>query len=95
MINVEVAYATGKFVELISLNVIEGTTVIQAIHQSGVMELHPEIDITAGKIGIYSRLCAEDTVLKEGDRIELYRPLKADPKQTRHKRAIRDTRQRR
>ena len=87
MINVEVVYSIGKFVELIPLSVSEGTTVIEAIRQSGMIQLHPEVEINSGNIGIYSRLCTEDTVLKEGDRIEIYRPLKADPKEARHQRA--------
>jgi hypothetical protein len=89
MINVEVVYATGKFVELIPLSVKEGTTVIQAIQQSGMTGLHPEIRIDQDGIGIYSRPCSRDTVLKEGDRIEIYRPLKADPKEARRRRADR------
>ena len=87
MINVEVVYSIGKFVELIPLSVSEGTTVIEAIRQSGMIQLHPEVEINSDNIGIYSRLCTEDTVLKEGDRIEIYRPLKADPKEARHQRA--------
>jgi uncharacterized protein len=89
MISVEVVYATGKFVELIPLTVEQGTTVIEAICQSGIMQIHPELNCHYGNIGIYSRLCTEDTVLKDRDRIEIYRPLIADPKEARRMRASR------
>ena len=89
MINVEVAYATEQYVELIELSVTEGTTVLEAITQSGMAELHPEAKIAEGFIGMYGKLCSPDTSVREGDRIEIYRPLLADPKEARRRRADR------
>ncbi|MGK0298298.1 MAG: putative ubiquitin-RnfH superfamily antitoxin RatB of RatAB toxin-antitoxin module [Gammaproteobacteria bacterium] len=93
MINVDIAYATEKYVELISVKVNRGASVMEAIHQSGIMQLYPEADIKIGNIGIYSKICSEDTQLTDGDRIEIYRPLKADPKEARRKRATRQKNQ--
>ncbi len=87
MINVEVAYATGVYVELIEITVEGGTTVIEAINQSGIADLHPEARIEQGYIGIYGKLCSLDTLLSDGDRIEIYRQLLADPKEARRRRA--------
>ena len=89
MINIEVTYSTERFVELIPLSVNEGTTVIEAIHQSGIIEIHPEANIETGNIGIYGKVCSQNTVLSEGDRVEIYRPLLADPKEARRARASR------
>jgi uncharacterized protein len=89
MIHVEVAYSTENYNELIPLKVKKGTSVIAAIQQSGILQLYPETIIKMGNIGIFSKLCTEDTVLNEGDRIEIYRPLKADPKEARRRRAER------
>lgn len=62
-----------------------GATVADALNAAKVFELHPEAKEYA--IGIYARLVSLDTVLKDGDRVELYRPLNADPKENRRKRA--------
>jgi putative ubiquitin-RnfH superfamily antitoxin RatB of RatAB toxin-antitoxin module len=93
MINVEIAYATEKYVEIISVKVSRETSVMEAIHQSGIMQLYPEINIKIRNVGIYSKICSEDTQLIEGDRIEIYRPLKADPKEARRNRATRQKNQ--
>ena len=89
MINVEVAYATGLYVELIEISVEEGTTVLEAIKESGMADLHPEAKIEQGNIGVYGKICSTDTVVREGDRIEIYRQLLADPKEARRRRADR------
>lgn len=88
MINVEVVYGTAQSVELIQLNIKEGATALEAIQQSGMMHLYPEIEKNEKNIGIYSTLCSENTILKEGDRVEIYRPLTIDPKEIRRKRAV-------
>ena len=93
MINVEIAYATEKYVEIISVKVNRGASVMEAIHRSGIMQLYPESNIKMGNIGIYSKICSEDTQLIEGDRIEIYRPLKVDPKEARRNRATRQKNQ--
>ncbi|MGY8813666.1 MAG: RnfH family protein [Gammaproteobacteria bacterium] len=89
MINVEIAYATEKYVEIIAVKVNRGAKVMEAIHQSGIMQMYPESNIKIGNIGIFSKICSEDTQLNDGDRIEIYRPLKADPKDARRNRATR------
>jgi hypothetical protein len=72
---------------LIPLEVPHSTTVKQAIEKSGMLHFFPEIDLTQNKVGIFSKPCTLDTPLREGDRIEIYRPLLADPKEVRKRRA--------
>ena len=86
-ITVEVCYARTDRQFLLPLNVAEGTTIQQAIEHSGIVGLAPEIDISVWRVGIYSKLKALDTVLRQHDRIEIYRPLIADPKDSRRRRA--------
>lgn len=87
MINIEVVYALPNEQILLKRQVPEGTTVAEAIHASGVLGKHPEIDLAANKLGIFGKLAKADTVLRDKDRIEIYRPLIADPKEVRRKRA--------
>ena len=84
---VEVAYALPDKQSLISLEVEEGTTIIEAIEASGVLDTYNQIDLTRDKVGIFSKFARLDTVLREKDRIEIYRPLIADPKKVRKERA--------
>ena len=84
---VEVVYALPDLQKLITLDVDEGTTAEQAIRLSGILDSFPEIDLSSCKIGIFSKLCGLDTVLREKDRVEIYRPLIADPKKVRKERA--------
>lgn len=84
---VEVAYALPHQQTLMSLNVTVGSSVESAIHQSGLLNQFPEIDLAQNKVGIFSKLVALDTVLRERDRVEIYRPLIADPKEIRRQRA--------
>lgn len=86
-IKVEVAYAKPDVQVLIPLTVEEGTTVRQAIELSGVLSRFPEIDLAKSKLGIFSKLAKADTVLRDKDRVEIYRPLIADPKEVRKQRA--------
>lgn len=86
-INIEIAYALPERYYLKSFQVDEGITVQTAIMQSGILSQFPEIDLSTNKIGIFSRPIKLTDVLKEGDRIEIYRPLLADPKEIRRKRA--------
>ena len=86
-INIEIAYALPERYYLKSFQVDEGITVQTAIMQSGILSQFPEIDLSTNKIGIFSRPIKVTDVLKEGDRIEIYRPLLADPKEIRRKRA--------
>ena len=84
---VEVIYALPEKTELVALDLPEGTTVLQAIEASGLLEKHPEIDVKKNKFGIYAKLAKADAVLRERDRVEIYRPLIADPKEVRKQRA--------
>ncbi|MCK9110571.1 RnfH family protein [Haemophilus influenzae] len=86
-INIEIAYALPERYYLKSFQVDEGITVQTAITQSGILIQFPEIDLSTNKIGVFSRPIKLTDVLKEGDRIEIYRPLLADPKEIRRKRA--------
>jgi len=90
-IAVEVVYALSDTQSLIALTVAPGTTARQAIEQSGILQRHPQIDPAYRKIGIFGKAAAPDDVLKDGDRIEIYRPLIADPKDARRRRANRKT----
>lgn len=84
-ITVEVAYALPEKQSLIQLEVQPGTTVGQAIEQSGIREVYPSMEIS--DVGIFSKKATLDQPLQEGDRVEIYRPLIADPREMRRKRA--------
>ena len=87
MIAIEVVYALPDKQTLLKQQVAVGATVLDAIQASGILNKHPEIDIATSKLGIFGKLVKPDTVLREKDRIEIYRPLIADPKEVRRKRA--------
>ena len=86
-INVEVAYATPEKQIIRAVNVDAGTTIGAAIVQSGIMMDFPDLDLEGAKVGLFGKAVAMTTVLSEGDRVEIYRPLIADPKEVRRKRA--------
>jgi hypothetical protein len=86
-LKVEVCYALPDKQELIPVSLQAGATLKQAIEASGLLEKHPEIDIGKNKFGIYAKLSKLDTVLRDRDRVEIYRPLIADPKEVRKQRA--------
>ncbi len=86
-ISVEVAYAKPDEQLILRLEVAPGTTLRQAIEQSGILDRLPEIDRANLKVGVFGKLKKPDQVLREGDRVEIYRPLIADPKQVRRERA--------
>jgi len=86
-IMVEVSYAKPDVQVIIPLYVDLGTTVEQAIQQSGILDNFPEIDLNKNKVGIFSKLAKKDVELREKDRVEIYRPLIADPKEVRKQRA--------
>lgn len=83
---VEVAYARPDKQVIFQVHVLPGATAQQAIEQSGVLEKFPEIDLSKNKIGIFGKLGKLDAVLKAADRVEIYRPLIADPKEVRRQR---------
>lgn len=86
-ISIEVVYALPAEQTLLQLEVPQPTTIAEAIRLSGLPDKYPEIDLEKGKFGIFGKLSKPDTVLREKDRIEIYRPLIADPKEVRRKRA--------
>ncbi len=85
MVNIEVVYGLPDRQALYRLQVADGTTARQAVLQSPVLQDFPDADIHA-PIGIFGKIVKDDTVLQEYDRVELYRPLLADPKEARRKR---------
>lgn len=87
IIPVEVVYAKPEQQLLIPLEVTRGTTVVEAVKLSGLLEKFPEISLDDAKLGIFGKLTKPDQVLVEKDRVEIYRPLIADPKDSRRKRA--------
>lgn len=84
---VEVVYALVDKSEIVKLDLPEGSTVLQAVEASGLLAKHPEIDVKKNKFGVYAKLAKADAVLREQDRVEIYRPLIADPKEVRKQRA--------
>jgi hypothetical protein len=82
-----VALALPGRQEVIELEMPEGSTVQDAIRAAGPAERFPQIDAASLKAGIWSRAAARTTKLRDGDRVELYRELKADPKDARRARA--------
>ena len=87
LISIEVAYATPEEQVILKLDVAPDTTIQQAIEQSTILERFPEIDTGKLKAGVFGKLKKLTQTLHEGDRVEIYRPLIADPKQVRKQRA--------
>lgn len=87
LLQVTVCYASARTEFLRPLQVAPGTTIGAAIEMSGVLEAYPEINLSTQPVGIYAKKKTLDTVLRERDRIEIYRPLVADPKDSRRRRA--------
>jgi uncharacterized protein len=88
-IRVEVVYALHDKQALIALDLEESSTVEQAIERSGILSEFPEIALASGHVGVFGRRVRLDAVLRDGDRVEIYRPLIADPKEIRRRRSKR------
>ncbi|WP_420213883.1 RnfH family protein [Janthinobacterium fluminis] len=86
-ITVQVCYATPTWEFLRTLRVAAGTTLEQAVRLSGLLQEVPQLDLAGSAVGIYAKKKPLDTVLREHDRVEVYRPLLADPKESRRRRA--------
>jgi putative ubiquitin-RnfH superfamily antitoxin RatB of RatAB toxin-antitoxin module len=86
-IRVEVVYGQAHRQKVVTLDLPEGATVKEAIERSGLLEEFPEIDLAKNKLGIWNKLTKPDAVLRDKDRVEIYRPLIADPKEVRRQRA--------
>jgi putative ubiquitin-RnfH superfamily antitoxin RatB of RatAB toxin-antitoxin module len=86
-LQVYVTYALPQSEFIRPLRVAPGTTVGQAIEQSGVLATFPDINLVTQPVGIYGKKKTLETALRDRDRVEIYRPLVADPKDSRRKRA--------
>ena len=86
-IRVEVAYAEPERQKIITLTMNEGATLKQAVERSGMVRFFPHLDLQAASFGVFSLPRPADYVLRDGDRVEIYRPLIADPKEMRRQRA--------
>ena len=85
---IEITYALPDRQELVTIDLPEGSTVMQAVEASGLLQKYPEIDPGGvNKLGVFAKLAKADTVLRDRDRVEIYRPLIADPKEVRRQRA--------
>jgi len=89
VIEVEVVFALPFAQDICRLRVPAGTTVAQVIERAGVMARHPEIDLKKDRVAVYGRIVSPDMVLQDRDRVEILRPLNADPKEVRRRRASR------
>lgn len=86
-ITVEVAYATPSKQLIIPVQVTPQTTAIEAVQASGILSKFPEIVLEQAEMGIFGKQIKPETVLRPQDRVEIYRPLIADPKEVRKQRA--------
>ena len=86
-IAVSVVYAEPERVFMVELSLPKGATVAEAVERSGIRAVRPDIAIRDDRLGIFSRKASPDTTLRDGDRVEIYRPLLIDPKEARRKRA--------
>lgn len=87
LITIEVAYALPTKQSLVSIAIDKDATVEEAIYASNILDEYPDIDLTKTKVGVWSRVVRLKDTLIDGDRIEIYRPLIADPKEIRKRRA--------
>jgi len=86
-ITVEVCYARADLQAVSTVKVTAGATVGEALRRSGLLERFPEIDLKANIVGVFGKKVTLDRRLSDGERVEIYRPLNADPKEVRRKRA--------
>ena len=87
MLKIELIYATKECQEILKLEVQAGSDIEHCIETSGILEQFPEIDLASMKVGIFSQVKPLSHLVQSGDRIEIYRPLIADPKAVRRKKA--------
>lgn len=87
-IQIEVVYALRDTQKMMLVTLAEGATVQEAVERSGLLKEYPEIDLGGrNKVGIWNKLAKLDAGLRDKDRVEIYRPLIADPKEVRRQRA--------
>lgn len=87
LLQIEVAYARPDEQVVLKVDLPQGARVADAIARSGLLARFPEIDLARNKVGIHARVVDLDDTLTSGDRVEIYRPLQADPKEVRRARA--------
>jgi putative ubiquitin-RnfH superfamily antitoxin RatB of RatAB toxin-antitoxin module len=87
MLTVTVVYVVPERATEVELKLPSGATVAQALERSGLATHHPEVDLAQAAVGVFGRLVERDRVLADGDRVEVYRSLIADPKDARRRRA--------
>ena len=87
LITIEVVYPLPQKQEVFLVKLPIGVTTRQAIEASGILQKYPEIDLTKNKVGVFAKLAKLDAPLRDRDRVEIYRPLIADPKEVRKQRA--------
>lgn len=87
-IEIEVVFAKPEEQVVVQLQVPEGAMAERAVYLSGLTQRFPEINLSELKIGVFGVVCKLDHVLKQGDRVEIYRPLLHDPKEARRQRAL-------
>lgn len=92
--NVTVAYAGPDRVCVLDVEVPAGSSVAETIAASGMLRMFPEIDLRRNAVGIFNRICNPADAVHAGDRVEIYRPLLADPKEARRRRAEKQRRRR-
>jgi len=85
-LNVEVCYALPSEQTIVPLTLAQGATMRDAIERSGLMQRFPELDLDRMKVGVFGKVRALDAAVEAGDRVEIYRTLKADPKLARQRR---------
>jgi putative ubiquitin-RnfH superfamily antitoxin RatB of RatAB toxin-antitoxin module len=86
-IQVEVVFAAGGQQRVVALSLAAGATVREAVERSGLLDEFKQIDLARNKLGIWNKLAKPDAVLRDKDRVEIYQPLIADPKEVRRQRA--------
>ena len=84
-VRIEVAYAGPDDQLVLPVEMPAGTTVERAIRYSGILHRFPEIDLTRNKVGVFGKVCRLDRELNDGERVEIYRALIADPKAARRR----------
>lgn len=84
--NVGVCYAEADRQLWMRIEVPENSTIAETIQLSGVLKLYPEINLDSQKVGIFGKLAKLDTQVQEGDRVEIYRPITADPQAVQRRR---------
>ncbi len=84
--NIGVCYAEAERQLWVRLEVPDDSTIREAIELSGVLKQYPQIDLTTQKVGVYGKLAKLDAPIQEGDRIEIYRKITADPQQVQRRR---------